>query len=242
MRRPGAAAAGRDGDRRDRRDRAGKGRRGHRGRETPVPGVRGEGGQRNQHRAPVLRAGEDRARADRRPAVDPPRAHRGPGQDRCSWGCRWTWRSAPRGSWPSTSARRRTPTASGFDFACGDEVYGSCTQLREFFEARGQAYVLRVPSNFTLALAAGTKLTCARGGPAAAEGQAALGGPLRGPRLQGPALVRLGVDRHRLAAPPPAGPPPPQDRRAGLPLLLRARRAAPDQGPADPRRRAADGR
>jgi SRSO17 transposase len=48
-----------------------------------------------------------------------------------------------------------------FDFACGDEVYGNCTQLREFFEAEGQAYVLRVPSNFTLTLAAGTKLTCA---------------------------------------------------------------------------------
>lgn len=48
-----------------------------------------------------------------------------------------------------------------FDFACGDEVYGNCTQLREFFEAEGQAYVLRVPSNFTLTLATGTKLTCA---------------------------------------------------------------------------------
>ena len=48
-----------------------------------------------------------------------------------------------------------------FDFACGDEVYGNCTQLREFFEKHGQAYVLRVPSNFTLALAAGTKMTCA---------------------------------------------------------------------------------
>ena len=48
-----------------------------------------------------------------------------------------------------------------FDFACGDEVYGSCTQLRGHFEAAGQAYVLRVPSNFTLTLAAGTKLTCA---------------------------------------------------------------------------------
>jgi SRSO17 transposase len=48
------------------------------------------------------------------------------------------------------------------DFYCGDEVYGSCTQLREHFEACGQAYVLRVPSNFTLTLAAGTKLTCAQ--------------------------------------------------------------------------------
>ena len=47
------------------------------------------------------------------------------------------------------------------DFYCGDEVYGNCTQLREHFEARGQAYVLRVPSNFMLTLAAGTKMTCA---------------------------------------------------------------------------------
>ena len=47
------------------------------------------------------------------------------------------------------------------DFYCGDEVYGSCTQLREHFEAEGQAYVLRVPSNFTLTVTAGTKMTCA---------------------------------------------------------------------------------
>jgi DDE superfamily endonuclease len=48
------------------------------------------------------------------------------------------------------------------DFYCGGEVYGSCTQLHEHFEATGQAYVLRVPSNFMIALAAGTKLTCAQ--------------------------------------------------------------------------------
>ena len=48
-----------------------------------------------------------------------------------------------------------------FDFACGDEVYGSCTDLREFLEDRGQAYVLRVASSFLLTLAAGTKVTCA---------------------------------------------------------------------------------
>jgi SRSO17 transposase len=47
-----------------------------------------------------------------------------------------------------------------FDFICGDEVYGGCTQLREFFEAHGQAYVLRVASNFVITLADGTKLTC----------------------------------------------------------------------------------
>jgi SRSO17 transposase len=48
-----------------------------------------------------------------------------------------------------------------FDVACGDEVYGSCTQLREFFEDNGQAYVLRVASSFMLTLTAGTKVTCA---------------------------------------------------------------------------------
>jgi SRSO17 transposase len=48
-----------------------------------------------------------------------------------------------------------------FDFACGDEVYGSCTDLREFLEGRGQAYVLRVASSFMLTLPAGMKMTCA---------------------------------------------------------------------------------
>jgi SRSO17 transposase len=48
-----------------------------------------------------------------------------------------------------------------FDFICGDEVYGSCTELREYLEEQGQAYVLRVPSNFILTLSAGTKMTCA---------------------------------------------------------------------------------
>jgi SRSO17 transposase len=48
----------------------------------------------------------------------------------------------------------------GLDFVCGDEVYGSCTQLREFCEDRDQGYVLRVPSNFHLTLATGVKLTC----------------------------------------------------------------------------------
>jgi SRSO17 transposase len=48
-----------------------------------------------------------------------------------------------------------------FDFVCGDEVYGSCTELRRFLEDRGQAYVLRVASSFTLTLDAGTTMTCA---------------------------------------------------------------------------------
>lgn len=48
----------------------------------------------------------------------------------------------------------------GLDFACGDEVYGSCTRLREYLELRGVAYVLRVPSDFCLTAARGVRLTC----------------------------------------------------------------------------------
>jgi SRSO17 transposase len=48
-----------------------------------------------------------------------------------------------------------------FDFVCGDEVYGSCTELRRSLEDTGQAYVLRVASSFILTLAAGITMTCA---------------------------------------------------------------------------------
>jgi SRSO17 transposase len=48
------------------------------------------------------------------------------------------------------------------DFVCGDEVYGSCTELREYLEERGQGYVLRVPSSFRVTLARGVTLTCAQ--------------------------------------------------------------------------------
>ena len=47
------------------------------------------------------------------------------------------------------------------DFACGDEVYGNRTQLREALEDEDQAYILRVPSDFRITLAPGVTLTCA---------------------------------------------------------------------------------
>ena len=61
-----------------------------------------------------------------------------------------------------------------FDFFCGDEVYGSCTELREFLESRGQAYVLRVARNFRITLPGGQRLTCAD-----AAAQLAAGGEVR---------------------------------------------------------------
>jgi len=49
-----------------------------------------------------------------------------------------------------------------FDFLCGDEVYGSCTELRQFCEQAGQGYVLRVLSTFRLTLAREVTMTCAQ--------------------------------------------------------------------------------
>jgi DDE superfamily endonuclease len=46
------------------------------------------------------------------------------------------------------------------DFVCGDEVCGSCTELREFLEKCGRGYVLRVPSSFRFTLARGVTVTC----------------------------------------------------------------------------------
>ena len=127
----------------------------------------------------------------------------------------------------------------GLDFVCGDEVYGSCTRLREYLEACAQAYVLRVPSNFYLTVARGVRLTCK-------QAAATLLGTRRGWEVRSAgaraALVRLGVARHGLVPALPAHPPPPGQRRAGLSLLFRARRPAGLAVPAGPRRRAAAGR
>ena len=93
--------------------------------------------------------------------MDPPRAHRRPGEV-AAHGAAARPRVPHQGQLAIDIFTAAYADGIRFDFACGDEVYGNCTQLREFFEAEGQAYVLRVPSNFTLALAAGTKLTCAQ--------------------------------------------------------------------------------
>ena len=95
------------------------------------------------------------------------------------------------------------------DFVCGDEVYGSCTELRECLEARGQGYVLRVPSNFHLTVARGVTLTCAQAASRLLAG-ARRGWETRsaGNGSKGP-LVRVGLARHRLCPALPADPPPP---------------------------------
>lgn len=49
-----------------------------------------------------------------------------------------------------------------FDFIAGDEVYGASPDLRTYLESRGQAYVLRVASSFTITLTSETTVTCAQ--------------------------------------------------------------------------------
>jgi SRSO17 transposase len=46
------------------------------------------------------------------------------------------------------------------DFTCGDEVYGSCTKLRDHLEREKQAYVLRVAKTFRVTMRDGTVLAC----------------------------------------------------------------------------------
>ena len=95
-----------------------------------------------------------RARADRRPAVDPPRAHHRSGAvagHRAAAGPGFR----TKGQLAIDICADAYADGHRFDFVCGDEVYGSSTQLREFLEADGQAYVLRVASSFTVTVAAG---------------------------------------------------------------------------------------
>jgi hypothetical protein len=58
------------------------------------------------------------------------------------------------------AARQWIPRAHRRPGQIRGDGHGSCTQLREYCEARGQGYVLRVPSNFRLTLARGVKLPC----------------------------------------------------------------------------------
>ena len=107
--------------------------------------------------------------------MDTPRAPRRPGEVPGHGACPADLEFRTKGQLATGICASAYADGIRFDFACGDEVYGNCTQLREFFEKHGQAYVLRVPSNFTLTLAAGTKLDLRGSGRGAAEAAAALG-------------------------------------------------------------------
>jgi SRSO17 transposase len=92
---------------------------------------------------------------------------------------------------------------AAFDFVCGDEVYGSCTELRADLEEHGQAYVLRVASSFTLTLAAGTRTTCADAVKKLLKGTKAwevrsAGQGSKGERWYAWALLATASPRHRL--------------------------------------------
>ena len=107
----------------------------------------------------LMRAGRHRARAVRRAPVDP-REHLEDPVKSLVMGLPLDLAFRTKGQ---LAIDISTDAAAGGippDFYCGDEVYGNCTELRGHFEASGQAYVLRVPSNFMLTLAAGTTMTC----------------------------------------------------------------------------------
>jgi SRSO17 transposase len=88
------------------------------------------------------------------------------------------------------------------DFVCGDEVYGWCTELRAFLEQRGQAYVLRVASNFPLPLPGGISLTCAQAVSTLLTARdwqiRSAGAGSKGQRLYAWAQIATASPRHRL--------------------------------------------
>ena len=123
-------------------------------------------------------------------------------------------------------------------FVCADEVYGSCTELRDYLEEQGQAYVLRVPSNFRVTLARDVTLTCAQAVRQLMSDDRrweirSAGKGSKGDRWYAWACIAATSPRAL-----PADPPPHPDRRAGLPLLLCSRGPAARHDPPDPRRRA----
>jgi SRSO17 transposase len=88
-----------------------------------------------------------------------------------------------------------------FDFFCGDEVYGSCTELRNFLEQSGQAYVLRVARNFRLTLPGGQRLTCADAAgqlPASGREVRSAGKGARGQRWYGWSWLATASAQHHL--------------------------------------------
>ena len=99
-----------------------------------------------------------------------------------------------------------TETLTGgtrLDFVCGDEVYGSCTELRQFCEQAGQGYVLRVPSSFRLTLARGVTVTCAQAVTRLLKGTRrwevrSAGKGSKGERWYGWALIATASSRHHL--------------------------------------------
>ena len=91
------------------------------------------------------------------------------------------------------------------DFVCGDEVYGACTELREFLEDHRQGYVLRVPSTFRLALARGITMTCAQAvtrllGEACSWEIRSAGAGSKGQRWYAWAVLATASPRHHLLA------------------------------------------
>jgi hypothetical protein len=104
----------------------------------------------------------------RRPATPWPGHGSGsrPGTSRTRSG-RWSWglpldlRFRTKGQLAADILADAYGDGLSFDFVCGDEVYGSCTELRRFLEDSGQAYVLRVSSCFLLTLTTGAAMTCA---------------------------------------------------------------------------------
>ena len=138
--------------------------------------------------------------------------------------CRRTWRFRTKGQLAIdllVEALRRRPRRS--TSPAGTRSTAAAPSCGSSWRPAGRPTCCGSRRTSTSPLARGARLTCKQALKTLLKGKRGWEVRSAGTGVQGPALVRLGLDRHRLPAALPAGPPPPEDRRAGLSLLLRAR-------------------
>ena len=149
----------RRGGGRGRRNRPGQGRHPHRRRQKAVPGLRGQGGQ--WHNTVCLanaREGTGRALIGAREWI--PVGHIGDLVTSAAMGLPVGLAFRTKGQLAIDILAEAFADGLRLDFVCGDEVYGTCTEVREYLEDHDQPYVLRVPASLRLILDGGITLTC----------------------------------------------------------------------------------
>ena len=129
-------------------------------RQKAAHGVRGRDRERNERGAPVVRAEKTgHAQSGARQCV--PREHIANPVKSLTAGLPLDLEFRTKGQLATDICAEATADGVTCDFYCGDEVYGNCTELREYFETSDQAYVLRVLSKFRITLRSGIVVTCA---------------------------------------------------------------------------------
>ena len=132
-------------------------------RQAPVHGLRGPCGGRHQHGAPVLRAGEDGARADIGARRSGSRGGAGQGPGEIPGHGPAPGSPVPHQGTAGHRHPRRTPTPTGCrsTSSAGTRSTAAARSCGSTWRSRGRRTCCAVASSFMVTLAAGTRMTCA---------------------------------------------------------------------------------